>query len=73
MMKDVLRVSARMFAIAVTGIGSALAADMYRAPEPVVGGYNNDPVYGPVTSWTGFYLGVNGAMAGVRKTAPCPQ
>jgi outer membrane immunogenic protein len=40
-------------------LASANAADMYRAPEPVAGGYKDVPV----ASWTGFYAGVNGGGA----------
>ncbi len=41
----------------VLAIGSASAADMYRA-EP--GGYKDGPAYVPANTWTGFYIGVNG-------------
>jgi outer membrane immunogenic protein len=40
----------------VAALGAANAADIYRAPEPVMGGYKDGPV---VQSWTGFYAGVN--------------
>jgi outer membrane immunogenic protein len=42
---------------AIALISSASAADLYRAP---VGGSLKDPVYAPVDTWTGFYVGVNG-------------
>jgi outer membrane immunogenic protein len=45
----------------VAALASADAADMYRAPEPVVGGYKDGPVY--VAPWAGFYVGVNGGGA----------
>jgi outer membrane immunogenic protein len=41
----------------VVALGAANAADMYRAPEPVAGGYKDAPVY---FSWSGFYVGANG-------------
>jgi outer membrane immunogenic protein len=41
----------------VVALASANAADIYRAPE-AVGGYKDS--YVPVTTWTGFYVGVNG-------------
>jgi len=44
-------------AVALTSL-SAYAADIYR-PEPG-GGYKDGPIYAPVTSWTGFYAGING-------------
>jgi outer membrane immunogenic protein len=59
MIKRALRSSACIFAIAAAGIGSALASDIY-TPPPAAGGYKDGPVYDPVTSWTGFYVGING-------------
>jgi outer membrane immunogenic protein len=56
MMKYALRASARIFAFIAAGVGPALAADTYRAPEST-GGYKEAPY---VQTWTGFYLGVNG-------------
>jgi outer membrane immunogenic protein len=41
----------------VAALGSANAADMYRAPEPAMGGYKDGPV---AQTWTGFYAGING-------------
>jgi outer membrane immunogenic protein len=46
--------------VALLAPGQANAADMYRAPEPFVGGGYKDP---PAASWTGFYVGVNGGYA----------
>jgi outer membrane immunogenic protein len=45
----------------IVAIASANAADMYRG-EPA-GGYKDGPVFAPVTTWTGFYAGVNGGYA----------
>jgi outer membrane immunogenic protein len=59
MINKTLRSSVCIFAIAAAGIGSALAADIY-TPPPAAGGYKDGPVYEPVTSWTGFYVGING-------------
>jgi outer membrane immunogenic protein len=42
----------------VVAIASANAADMYRAAP--AGSYKDGPVYAPVATWTGFYVGVNG-------------
>jgi outer membrane immunogenic protein len=58
MIKTTLRSSACVFAIAAAGIGSALAADAY-TPQ-AARGYKDGPAYGPATSWTGFYIGING-------------
>jgi outer membrane immunogenic protein len=51
-------------AFAVTlGMGAgAFAADLYSS-----GSLKDAPVYVPVTSWTGFYLGVNGGYAWSAK------
>src|SRR5215468_6110281 len=51
---------------AVSGIAlasSAFAADIY--PGGV--SYKDTPVLLPVTSWTGFYLGVNGGFGGFNS------
>jgi outer membrane immunogenic protein len=48
----------------VVGCGSANAADMYAAGRGM-----KDPVYEPVTTWTGFYLGAHlGAAFGTLET-----
>jgi outer membrane immunogenic protein len=44
----------------VVAVASANAADMYRAPEPVVGGYKDGPV---LYNWSGFYVGIQGGGA----------
>ena len=52
------RVGFLTFALtSVVALGTASAADMYRAPEPLAGGYKDAPV---AQSWAGFYIGVNG-------------
>ena len=56
-MKKSLYLGASMLAVVAAAIVPASAADMYRA-EP--GGYKDGPVYVPVNTWTGFYIGVNG-------------
>src|SRR6516164_2773861 len=55
MMKGALRASASILAVAAAGIGAALAADVYRAPEPVIGGYKDAPYF--AYNWTGLYAG----------------
>jgi outer membrane immunogenic protein len=59
-----------LFAFTLTSavaLASANAADMYRAPEPMAGGYKDGPVY---TSWAGFYVGAHlgGAWGDVKVT-----
>src|SRR5262249_22306178 len=44
----------------IAALAAANAADMYRAPEPVMGGYKDAPW---MPAWSGFYIGVNGGGA----------
>jgi outer membrane immunogenic protein len=44
----------------VVALAAANAADMYRAPVPVDGGYKDGPV---LYNWSGFYVGVQGGGA----------
>jgi outer membrane immunogenic protein len=43
----------------IAALAAANAADINRAPEPFAGGYKD----GPVATWAGFYIGLNGGGA----------
>lgn len=66
--KIVRRAAWAAFAGAVFFGGSALAADL--GGRRYEGGYKDEPVYAPPSSWTGFYLGLNGGGAFAGQSDP---
>jgi outer membrane immunogenic protein len=63
-MKRVLLSTVGVLALAAM-VGSAAAADLQRRYEPPL---TKAPIYNPIYSWTGFYLGINGGGGFGRST-----